>query len=75
MTHEDREFEFVRKHLRVALPSLRDPELNVDLWPRMLRRLDEAPVTFGWFESMLVALVAITCVIFPELLMAVLYHL
>jgi hypothetical protein len=41
----------------------------------MLGRLDDAPATFGWFESMLVALVAITFAIFPELLTAMLYHL
>jgi hypothetical protein len=75
MNHEDRDFEFVRKHLRAVLPPLSDPELKVDLWPRMLRRLDESPVTFGWFESILVVLVAITFAIFPELLTTMLYHL
>jgi hypothetical protein len=75
MNHEDHELEFVRKQLRAALPPLGDPELRVDLWPRMLGRLDDAPATFGWFESMLVTLVAITFAIFPELLTAMLYHL
>jgi hypothetical protein len=75
MNHDDREIEFVRKQLRSALPPLGGVELQVDLWPRMLRRLEEAQVTFGWFESMLVTLVAITFAVFPELLTAMLYHL
>ena len=66
---------FVRKQLRDALPPLSGSELNVDLWPRMLRRLDEAPGAFGWFESLLVALVAITFAIFCELVTTMLYNL
>src|ERR1700730_5518340 len=50
MNHDDRELEFMGKQLRSALPPWNDPELKVDLWPRMLRRLEEWPVTFGWFE-------------------------
>ena len=75
MNQNDRELEFVRKPLRAALPPLSEAQLQTDLWPRMLRRLEDTPVTFGWFESMLVALVAITFAIFPELLTAMLYHL
>ena len=75
MNHDDRELDFIRKQLRPAFPASNDPELKVDLWPRMLRRLAESPVTFGWFESILVGLVALTLAIFPELLPAMLYHL
>ncbi len=57
------------------MPPVKDAELQVDLWPRMLRRLEEPPVTFGWFESILVGLVAVTLAIFPKLLPAILYHL
>jgi len=75
MNQDDRELEFVRKQLRAALPPLSDAELKTDLWPQMLCRLEHRPVTFGWFESVLVAAVAITFAIFPELLTAMLYHL
>jgi hypothetical protein len=75
MNHDDRELDFIRKQLRSAFPPSSDPELKVDLWPRMLRRLEESPVTFGWFESILVGLVALTFAIFPQLLPAILYHL
>jgi hypothetical protein len=75
VNHNDREIEFVRKQLRAALPPLNDAELQTDLWPRMLRRLEDTPATFGWRESILAAIVAITFAIFPELLTAMLYHL
>jgi hypothetical protein len=75
MNHDDRELDFIRRQLRSGLPPWNDVELKVDLWPRMLRRLEEPPVTFGWFESTLVGLVAVTLAIFPQLLPAILYHL
>jgi hypothetical protein len=75
MNHDDRELEFIRQQLRSRLPPWNGPELQVDLWPRVLRRLEESPVTFGWFESILAGLAAVTFAIFPELLTAMLYHL
>jgi len=74
MNQDDRELEFIRMQLRSALPPS-DSELKVDLWPRMLRRLEEPPVTFGWFEFVLAGLVVIAFVVYPDLLAAVLYHL
>ena len=75
MSHDERELDFIRKQLMSALPSMSGEELKVDLWPRMLRRLEEPPVIFGWFEAFLLGLVAVTFVFFPGLLPAMLYHL
>ena len=75
MSLDDPDAAFVRSQLKSALPPLNDAELTVDLWPRMLRRLEAAPVAFGWFETILAGLVAIAFMIFPELLPAMLYHL
>ena len=76
MNNDDRELLFVRKQLQSALPPSSHAELKTDLWPRMLHRMDEeSPATFGWFESILVALVVVTFALFPELLPAMLYHL
>ena len=75
MNHDDREIEFIRRQLRSALPLSNDAELKVDLWPRMLLRFEEAPVTFGWFEYALVGLLAIAFAIYPYLLPAILYQL
>ena len=72
MNHDDRE---LREQLKSAVPPWQDVELKVDLWPRMLHRLEESPAGFGWFESILLGLVALTFAIFPELLPAMLYHL
>ena len=75
MNYDDRELDFVRRRLRSALPPWQDAELAADLWPRMLQRLEEAPAGFGWFESVLVGLIALTLAIFPDLLPAMLFHL
>jgi len=69
------EFDFVRAQLRAALPPRRDLALEADLWPRMLRRLEEAPARFGWFEAVLLGLIAVMLAVFPELIPAILYHL
>ena len=74
MNHDDREL-FVRNQLRSALPPWQEAELQADLWPRMLHRLEQSPACFGWLESVLVGLIALTLAIFPELLPAMLYHL
>lgn len=75
MSHDDPQFDFVRRHLSSALPPVDDAELKADLWPRMLRRRGESVVTFGWFESLLVGVVVITFAVFPDLLPVLLYHL
>jgi hypothetical protein len=75
MNADDHELEIVRKQLRTATTPWPDVELKTDLWPRMLRRLEEAPVRFGWFEALLAALITLAFVAFPELIPAVFYHL
>lgn len=76
MNNDNREFEFVHKQLQSVLPPWNDQELQSDLWPRMLHRMEqEPPPAFGWFESILVGLVVLTFAFFPELLPAMLYHL
>jgi hypothetical protein len=75
MNADDHELDFVRKQLRTALPQWPDAELKTDLWPWMLRRLEEAPVRFGWFETLLAALIALMFAAFPRLIPVVFYHL
>ncbi len=52
-----------------------DAELGSDLWPRMLRKLDERPMPVPWFDWILVALLAASFFFFPEVIPALLYHL
>ena len=72
---EDRDAEAMCQRLRTALPPWTDDELHTDLWPRMLRRLDEQPAAFGWFEALVAAATLVSCVFFPELVPMMLYHL
>jgi hypothetical protein len=63
------------RHLQAAVPPWPDAGLDTDLWPRMFRRLDHAPPRFGWFESALVAAIAILFAVFPEIVPLLLWHL
>jgi hypothetical protein len=73
--NDDRELDFIRSQLRTALPPLDELELKADLWPRMLRRLEQSPARFGWFETVLAGAAAITFVIYPQAILAMLYNL
>jgi hypothetical protein len=46
-----------------------------DLWPRMLRRLDQAPPRWGWFEAALLAAIALVLAVFPEAVPLLLWHM
>ncbi len=50
-------------------------ELQRDLWPRMLRRLDEHPHTVPWFDWALLAFVLACLLIFPVTIPVLLYQL
>ncbi len=57
-----------------AMPVER-PALENDLWPRMLRRMDEAPRRTPWLDWILLAGGAAWCAVFPRALSALLYQL
>ena len=40
------EFSDMREMLRDALPALAQPELRRDLWPQMLRRMEERGLSY-----------------------------
>ena len=75
MSVHEQELDSLRRELKDALPRWREMELETDLWPRMLRRMEVPPARFGWLESVLLALAAALIVVFPELLPVMLYHL
>ncbi len=52
-----------------------DPELKRDLWPDMRRRLDERTFRVSLFDWALAAAVLVWAIVFPEGLLALLYHL
>ncbi len=77
MNVNDPEISSLARQLRSAVPPC-NCGLEGDLWPRMARRLEESRhpnLVFGWFEAVLAALVALACLVFPQLVPAMLYHL
>jgi len=72
---EERELEQMRKLLKSALPALSDTEPHRDLWPQMLRRLEQAPVRVPWWDWALLAGAIVAICAFPGVLPALLFHL
>jgi hypothetical protein len=60
--------------LQSAVPRWSD-DPSRDLWPAMLRRIDEAPARFGWLEAALAAAVVAAFFVFPEIVPVLLWHL
>jgi len=67
--------EKTREVLRKAIAPVPDPKLKRDLWPQMLRRLDERSLRVPWFDWALAALLGALILFFPELIPALLYQL
>lgn len=63
--------------LKREFPPLQNAELQSDLWPQMLRRLDAQPepLRVPWFDWILAAAVAAALLIFPNVIPALLYQL
>jgi hypothetical protein len=68
----------MKKLLKRAIPPAQETELRRDLWPQMLRKLEEqsAPVVgVPWFDWALAAILSAVLVFFPGSIPALLYHL
>lgn len=63
------------KFLRDAIGPVGDRELSTDLWPRMLRKMDETRPRFSWFDWVLAALAVLVCLLVPEAIPGLLYNL
>ena len=61
--------------LKGALSPVQHADLQRDLWPQMLHRLDEQPLSVPWFDWALVAVLAASLLLFPGTIPALLYHL
>lgn len=61
--------------LKRELPPCETAELQRDLWPRMLRRLDAKTPRVPWFDWALAAAVVAMLLLFPSAIPALLYQL
>lgn len=66
--------EKLRQLVRKAMGPV-DSKLKRDLWPQMLRKLDERPIRVSWLDWALVALLVVWLLVFPEAIPQLLYHL
>jgi hypothetical protein len=73
----------IKASLKAAVAPVKNTELRRDLWPQMLRKLDEQPgsldsailVNVPWFDWALAAILSALLVVFPGAIPALLYHL
>jgi hypothetical protein len=66
--------EPIRELLKQAFPPV-DAEPRHDLWPAVLRRLDERPRALPWYDWALAALLLGALMFFPNFIPVLLYHL
>ena len=74
MSNEESNKE-IKELLRQAIAPVKSTELQRDLWPQMLRKLDERPLRVPWFDWALAAVLSAILVFFPGAIPALLYHL
>ena len=74
MSNEENNKE-IKELLRQAIAPVKNTELQRDLWPQMLRKLDERPLRVPWFDWALAAVLSAILVFFPGAIPALLYHL
>ena len=74
-----RDAEQLRKLLQDAIPPAGNVEPRHDLWPQLLRRIEQpSPRIFPrvpWFDWALLGITAAALLLFPALIPALLYHL
>lgn len=71
-SHHERFSELLRHALG---GPVNDTELERDLWPRMLQKLDARPFRPSWFDWALAALLPVWFFWFPNVIPELFYHL
>ena len=64
----------IREALRESFPPV-NTELQRDLWPVVLRKLDAPSIRMPWYDWALTGLSASVFVFFPQLILVFAYHL
>jgi hypothetical protein len=65
----------LRDLLREAFRPPENAGLERDLWPSMLRKLDQGSARRSWLDWILVALAGAWILVFPQVIPSLLYHL
>ena len=60
--------------LKQAMPPT-ERELARDLWPQMLRRMEQRAAVVPWFDWALVAILLLALLISPHTIPVLLYHM
>jgi hypothetical protein len=77
MSNEEIDKE-LKEFLKHAVAPVQDTELRRDLWPQMLRKLEEQPLpvhSVPWFDWALASLAVAALLFFPGIIPALFYHL
>lgn len=70
MNDHDKIRQLLKQNIRPV-----NQELERDLWPQMLRRLEERPAAVPWFDWALGAVVVLSIIWVPSTIPMLLYHL
>jgi hypothetical protein len=68
----------MKELLKRSVHSVQNAELRRDLWPQMLRKLDEQPapaIHVPWFDWALAAILSAVLIFFPGSIPVLFYHL
>ncbi len=74
ITNQENEKQ-LQELLKQAVAPMKNTELQRDLWPQMLRRLDAQPLQVPWFDWALAVATVAVLLFFPGAIPALLYHL
>jgi hypothetical protein len=77
MSNEETNNE-MKELLKQTAAPVQDTELRRDLWPQMLRKLEEQPLPIhnvSWFDWALASIAAAALLFFPGIIPALFYHL
>ena len=75
MEHEQERMQHLLKQAIRPVTGQADAELQHDLWPAMLTRLEARPARIPWFDWALLAAVAVGLVFFPAAIPLLFYYL
>jgi hypothetical protein len=64
----------IQRLLKEVIPPV-DRELRRDLWPAMLRRLEEPRPSLPWYDWAVITALGCWLVFFPDGILQLLYHL